>query len=374
MIFQTKLDSEDEGTRALTLSQRGRAGIQLLGSLQKYSSSVIRSRARRDFEADRESAPLADDPDLSWPRRLRAARTVAERSRAFRLERFLQRVVAEEVFNRGIPALEERRERFEPLIRDSRQSAGGTLELDETVVTPSYYDGIEWHLEPGGWDGYDLYGPMFAYAIGPYVFSEGGYAAVEAGDDIVAQRAAFVAQLPDQRYERIYEPGCGGFTTLAAAHKAFPDAELTGSDISPGLLRTGHIFAENAGVRVHFRQRDARATREPENRYDAVLMYALLHEMPPSVGVEVLREAFRILSPGGALVISDPPPFRAVPLFQAVLLDWDTKHREEPFFSAACRMDWGRELDQLGFDQVEAYALGEHGYPWITRARKPLSR
>jgi hypothetical protein len=70
-------------------------------------------------------------------------------------------------------------------------------------------------------------------------------------------------------------------------------------------------------------------------------------------------------------VLSDPPPFRAVDIFHAVILEWDTDHREEPFFTASCLADWAEELGKAGFTDVEAYAIGADGYPWITRARKP---
>src|SRR3546814_1320719 len=78
-----------------------------------------------------------------------------------------------------------------------------------------------------------------------------------------------------------------------------------------------------------------------------------------------------IMKPGGDIVLSDPPPFRAVDIFHAVILEWDTDHREEPFFTASCLADWGEELEKAGFTDVEAYAIGPDGYPWITRARKP---
>ncbi len=381
MTFLTKLDDATLDARAkpaFGLSQRGRAGLEILGSIQKYSSGQIRPRARAVFEADPEAANLAvehaaDANGTGARARIARARQIADGQPLFRLERFLQRYVAEENFNTGIPAVEERREQFERFMDlPVERAAGGTLELAE-VELPKYFEGVEWHLEPGGWDGYDLYGPLFAFGVGPLVFSKGGYAAVGIGDDITEQRVRTVRQFPKPHYARIFEPGCGGATTFRALNTVFPDAELVGCDLSPQLLKNGHKFAERQGLKVHLKQRDAVDTREPDDSFDGIITYALHHELPPKVNAQLFRELFRILKPGGDIVISDPPPFRAVDLFHAVILDWDTRNREEPFFSAVLHSSLDAQLADAGFERVESYPLGQDQYPWITRARKPAA-
>lgn len=366
--------SVDQLQQSPALSQRGRAGIDVLGSMQDFSSGYIRSLARREFETTPQAEELAQPPKnlKADKQRVAKARRIAQSLPACRFERFLQRYVAEEVYYRGIPAVEERRSEFEKLQPQSQpRNLLGSLELDPTLPEPKYYAGVDWHLEPGGYDGYDLYGHLFTHVLGPRVFKYGGYAAVGHREDITSHRVDVMSQLPKDSYRRIYEPGCGGFSTLSAAHTVYPEAELVGSDLSALMLRNGHQLAERLGVSVAFKQRDAHHTGEPDASFDAVVVYAVLHEMPPTAGEQLLAEMFRILEPGGDLVISDPPPFRAVDAFQAVVLDWDTKHRGEPFFTAVGHTNWSEVLRKIGFADVEEYAVGSDHYPWVTRGSKP---
>lgn len=360
----------------LALSQRGRSSLDILGSIQKCSSGVLREQARANFRADPKGKALteAHGLDASHDQQvtmIAEAKAVAEADPIHRLERFFQRYVAEENFVRGIRAIEEKRDVFTDFVEGPTPPAGGTLELDPDLKMPDYYDGVEFHLEPGGWDGYDLYGPVLGFGIAPRIFKLGGYAAVGAGADIVKQRFDVVKQLPKTHYARIYEPGCGGISTLGVLASVFPDAELVGSDLSPGLLQTGHTGAERRGIKVHLKQRDSVHSGEPDESFDAVVTYALHHELPPADNVELFKEMFRIMKPGADIVISDPPPFRAVEPFHAVILDWDTVGREEPYFTAAGLANWDEELRKIGFVDVESYGLGADAYPWVTRARKP---
>lgn len=357
------------------LAQRGRAALEMLSSLQRYSSTAMRTNAQIDFESDPDGQALIEahergGQNIDWEERIDRAREVASRSSNYRTERLMQRYVAEELWAQGVAAVEERRGQFEKFVQWEPENPLGSLELDPDLSLPEYWD-EEWHLQPGNWDGYDLYGPLLTWVATPYIFINGGYAAVGAGANIVQQRIDVVSQLPKKKYERVYEPGCGGFSTLAAVWKVFPEAELVGSDLSPLSLTHGHKMAERMGAKVAFKQRNAVDTKEPSESFDAVVMYALMHEMPYETSLETFREAFRILKPGGDLVINDPPPFRAVSPFQQVILDWDTEHRGEPYFSIAARANWAQELRDIGFSEAEDYALDDEvGYPFVTRARK----
>jgi len=96
-----------------------------------------------------------------------------------------------------------------------------------------------------------------------------------------------------------------------------------------------------------------------------------LHETPVDVAKDIIKEAFRILKPGGDIVINDLPPFAGVHPFQAVILDWETNNRGEPYFSDTCSIEWSEVLADTGFIDIQSHNLGPQGYPWVDVATKP---
>jgi ubiquinone/menaquinone biosynthesis C-methylase UbiE len=360
----------DENPAAL--DQRGRAGLQFLGSLQVYTSGELLEQIRDEYSTQPEAAALAEEfarsgDDALWRERVSEARVVAERSASYRFNRFYERYVAEENWVRALTAVERRREQFQP--PPDTTPVNERLILNPGLPVPQYHQGVEWHLQPGGWEGYDLAGPMWSAGIMPYVYSRGGNAAVEVNDDVRSHRREVLSQFRHTP-RRAYDVGCGGAGTLGIMRSLYPNAELVGGDLSERRLTDGHRISERMGWGITFRQEDCRQVAEDDNSFDAVISYALHHEMPRQVTLDILKEMHRILEPGGEILINDIPPFRAVSPLQAVLLDWESGYRAEPFFSESRLLHLGEALTQLGFTDVEEYRLRPMGYPWVTRAIK----
>lgn len=356
----------------VSLDQRGRAGLQFLGSLQVYTSGELLDQVREQYssqpEADTLTAEFQAPADRKlWHRRLDDARAVAERFADYRFNRFYERYVAEENWVRALTAVERQREKFQP--PPDNTPVTERLILNPELAAPAYHEGVEWHLQPGGWEGYDLAGPMWYAGIMPHVYRRGGNAAVEVHDDVRTHRREVLSQFRHTP-RRAYDVGCGGAGTLGIMRALYPDAELVGGDLSERRLTDGYRISERMGWGITFRQEDCRQVAEPDNSFDAVISYALHHEMPPNVTLDILKEMHRILEPGGEIVINDIPPFRAVSPLQAVLLDWETDYRAEPFFTASRFLNLGEELQALGFTDIEEYSLRPMGYPWVTRAIK----
>lgn len=98
---------------------------------------------------------------------------------------------------------------------------------------------------------------------------------------------------------RLLEVGCGAGAVLAVLGQEFPGIILQGVDIEPKQLAFAHGHLERAGVEAALVEADARALPFPDESFDHVwMMWFLEHVADPP---EILREARRVLVPGGAI-------------------------------------------------------------------------
>jgi len=98
---------------------------------------------------------------------------------------------------------------------------------------------------------------------------------------------------------RSLEVGCGVGAVLAVLGQEFPGLVLTGVDIEPKQLDFARGHLERSGVEATLVNADALALPFEDRSFDRVwMMWFLEHVADP---VEVLREARRVLEPGGAI-------------------------------------------------------------------------
>ena len=344
------------------LRQRARAGLEFLGSLQGYAGGCLQQAAREQYEA------AVPEPPLDLQSRRASVNSVLADCGAWKFDRLITRYVAEEIYVRGIPGIEEVRPEVEAWL--NAEGAKGTLELNPDVEIPSYYT-AGFHLTPGGWDGHDLIGTvMYDLAYG-YVLTPGGVGAVRYGDNLHDQRTMLAMEAPRRDYRRILEPGVGTGLFAQAVSRVFPNSEFIGIDLSASVLRHANALARDLGLTWHLKQAAAENTGLPDGYVDLVAIYILFHETPPKATEAILREMYRVLEPGGDIVIGDVAPYEKQSAFRAVVTDWETENRGEPFWRSALQLDVPGLLKKIGFVNVEAYGVGDGNIPWVVRGRRP---
>jgi ubiquinone/menaquinone biosynthesis C-methylase UbiE len=98
---------------------------------------------------------------------------------------------------------------------------------------------------------------------------------------------------------RLLEVGCGVGAVLAVLGQEFPGVRLAGVDIEPRQLDFARRHLEQAGVEATLVRADALALPFGDHSFDHVwIMWFLEHVADPP---KVLREARRVLVPGGAI-------------------------------------------------------------------------
>jgi 2-polyprenyl-3-methyl-5-hydroxy-6-metoxy-1,4-benzoquinol methylase len=346
----------------VALGQRSRAALQFLGSAQAYAGGTLQPAAAAAYDA------AVPEPPRDLDSRRESVETALADNPTWQMDRLVARWVAEEIYVRALPAVEEIRPRVEKWLEVGDSPV--TLELNADLEPPAYWE-KGFHLTPGGWDGHDLMGTAIHELVFAYVLTPGGVGAVRTGQNLHDQRMKAAREAPRDTYRSIAELGGSTGRFTIRLHQAYPEAQITSVELSESSLRHGRAFLTEQGVPARLVQAAAERTGLPSGAFDLVAMYTLLHEVPVTASQEIFAEAFRLLEPGGDLLIGEIAPTEQHSAFRAVVLDWETEHRGEPFAREAMSMDAVAMLGAAGFTEVASYGIdGVH--PWVTRARKPL--
>ena len=314
--------------------------LHLATKVVQGNREVYDRRARPDFERRHGHAP-------------ETRREVAEAMRAepyHRLWGALQRTSQEMCWNSVLESIErqlpELNERAKP-----RGETLGSLTLDDGVAMPAYVSAVDIHCMPGGYGAERAAGDVSAGALydrGGYIYAMGGWGA----DNGAMGRTVidiYRQLFPDRRPVRILDLGCTiGHSTLPWV-EAFPEAEVHAVDVAAPVLRYGHARAEALRCPVHFRQADAEALPYDDASFDLVLSHILLHETSGKAIHRIMRECHRVLKPGGVTLHVDLSLYDGMEPFEAFMLDWDTRHNNEPFWGAFREMDPVSLMTGAGF-------------------------
>jgi len=157
---------------------------------------------------------------------------------------------------------------------------------------------------------------------------------------------------------QILELCCGEGLLAEALLERLPQAELAGLDGSPAMLARCEQRLAQFGGRFslgRFELED-QAWRQPSGAYQAVLSSLAIHHLDSPGKQRLFQDVFRMLSPGGVLLIADLI-LPASPAGQELAaLDWDESVRQQ-----ALALDG--HLQAFGFFEREGWNYFRHPDP-----------
>jgi len=117
--------------------------------------------------------------------------------------------------------------------------------------------------------------------------------------------------------DRVLDVGCGtGDLTMAAKALTGPDGKVYGTDASPEMIEQAQRKVDQAGVDVTFQVDLIENITFPDNQFDIVLSSLMMHHLTDDLKREGLAEIYRVLKPGGRIMIVDMESSSSGSVFQ----------------------------------------------------------
>jgi SAM-dependent methyltransferase len=342
------------------LAQRGRASMDFVAELG-LGGQALRAATQADAKrAGLDASTLAEDLDA----RVAQVERALAGSKAFRTSALVADWGSTNHGLIAIDAFEQIRPQLEPRLTTLQQGPC-TLEVKPGYAPPDYTRGVEFHRTTGGWDGHEYMGFVHAELIHKH------YVYKTFPGDIFAQRRRVLDELPDREFTRILEAGTSSGHYTRMIQDKFPRASITGVDTSVRFLEQAQRLANEHGWPWRLVVAPGEDTGFAPESFDLFTSYILLHEIPERIIRALFAEAFRVLEPGGWLLMTDVTPFWAQDRMTEFWSYWMALHGGEPYWreSASLRLD--EVCRDCGFVDAKTYGLGGKPYPWITIARKP---
>ncbi|MBE9126281.1 MULTISPECIES: class I SAM-dependent methyltransferase [unclassified Coleofasciculus] len=147
----------------------------------------------------------------------------------------------------------------------------------------------------------------------------------------------------------ILDLGCSVGMSTFALQEVYPQAKITGVDLSPYFLAVAHYNSQKRNIDINWKHAAAEATGLPDASFDLVSAFLMFHELPQKAAKEIFREARRLLRPGGYLTLMDMNPrseiYKKMPPYILTLLK-----STEPYLDEYFALDIEQAIVEAGFE------------------------
>jgi SAM-dependent methyltransferase len=241
--------------------------------------------------------------------------------------------------------MEANRDRLAGLLDAAAKRHPERLVLDPAFALPEYVRAVDTHQHAGGiWSDPD---DAFAYETSASAYSFSLF-----DPNRPMELYAGTAKSLSPQAKVILDLGCTAGHSTRALARAFPEANITGIDVSGPTLMLAHLRALEAGQAIHWRQANAEQLPFADGSADLVASHWLYHEMPPAAVRRSLKEARRVLKKGGGFMAYDMYLIAGGAIGRWLHAGYSARNNE-PFAHTYAGMDMRSELEAAGFSSIE---------------------
>jgi len=164
---------------------------------------------------------------------------------------------------------------------------------------------------------------------------------------IIPPITRFVRAAGGAEHVRLLDVACGTGRTLHQLSRAHPDLRLYGVDLSPAYVRLARKRLE-AVAEVAVAVDNAEALPFADATFDVATSVYLFHELPRNARRNVARELYRVVRPGGMVVIEDSAQLAESADIATALRAFPGEFHE-PFYADYLEDDLVGLLREVGF-------------------------